>query len=64
MFREGGQMGDLVENIDKSNSCPYHCEEDMKAVEYLSTSKESLWFTTPTSTPDGSLMGSRTSSLQ
>ena len=57
-------MGDLVENIDKSNSGPYHCEEDMKAVEYLSTSKESLWFSTPTSTPDGSLMGSRTSSLR
>eukprot|EP00090_Calanus_glacialis_P018836 TRINITY_DN29155_c0_g1_i1.p1 TRINITY_DN29155_c0_g1~~TRINITY_DN29155_c0_g1_i1.p1 ORF type:complete len:349 (-),score=87.14 TRINITY_DN29155_c0_g1_i1:418-1464(-) len=64
MFREGGQLGDLVENIDKSNSHPYHCEEDIKPVEYLSTSNESLWFTTPTSTPGGSLMGSRTSSLR
>jgi hypothetical protein len=64
MFREGEQLGNLMENIDKNSRDPHHSEEDIKSVDFLSNSKESLWFTTPSSTPGGSLMGSRTSSLR
>ena len=50
------KFGDLIRNIDNS--------ENSKREHSLHTSNDFLWFTTPLSTPSGSLMGSRTNSLQ
>ena len=38
--------------------------EHAKSEYSLHATNDSLWFTTPVSTPSGSLMGSRTNSLQ
>ena len=50
------KFGNLMQNIENI--------EHPKSEHSLNASNDSLWFTTPVSTPSGSLMGSRTNSLQ
>ena len=63
MFREIEQLGEVMESMNKMIMDPFK-DNDGESVSFFNNSEESYIFKTPPTTPGGSAMGSRTSSIR
>ena len=63
MFREIEQLGEVMETMNKMIMDPFN-DSDGESVSFFNNSEESYIFKTPPTTPGGSAMGSRTSSIR